>query len=470
MGALLERLTMGRILIVDDEHSLRRSIQFTLKRVGHEIIEADCASEALDRINDNQNIDIVITDMRMPQYPGGEIEDQCGLNLLKRIKKISDCCIIVMTAHGTIENAVEAMKEGAFDYLSKPFSSDELVVKVNKALAQIKIVDENRCLREQIKSYEGTIIGSSDVIKEMWETIHDVAKTDVPVLIKGESGVGKELVARAIHDNSQRKNNIFLSVNLGAISTTLIESELFGHEKGAFTDARTQRIGRFESADNGSLFLDEIGEIDLSIQIKLLRVLQEQCFERVGGCTTIKPNVRIIAATNANLEDKMKRGLFREDLFFRLNVFPIHVPPLRQRKEDIPELVNYFIHKYENRMPKAFNGITPNALKILMKFNWPGNIRELENVVQRMMIKCKEKTLDVKDIPEEITTGYSRQLGSFEGIVDTLFDAFEPKDGRSLWDTTMNTLAKLALVRTEKKSAAAELLGISKPTLYNWLR
>ncbi|MDI6781748.1 MAG: sigma-54 dependent transcriptional regulator [bacterium] len=458
---------MPTILIVDDESGIRKSIRFGLKRSGYEIIEAACASEAVDLINNN-HVDIILSDMRMPQYPDGDIDDKCGLNLLKKVKKISpNSYIIVMTAHGSIENAVEVMKEGAFDYLPKPFSMDELRIKVDKALAQMKIVNENKYLREQMKNYEGTIIGNSEAIKDVWKSIHDVAKTNVPVFINGESGVGKELVARAIHNNSQRKNNVFMAVNLGAIPGNLIESELFGHEKGAFTDAVAQRIGRFEAADGGSLFLDEIGEIDMNLHVKLLRVLQEQCFERIGGNTTIKTNVRIIAATNSKLEDKIREGKFREDLFFRINVFPIHVPPLRQRKEDISELVDHFINKYEQGLSKAFKGITPNALTALMESNWPGNIRELENVVQRMMIKGKGDYLDVKDIPGEITTLSS---ANFEGIVDTLFDVFNPEDGKSLWNTTMDTLAAIAFKRTKKKHAAAQLLGISKPTLYHWLK
>ncbi|MEK7274016.1 MAG: sigma-54 dependent transcriptional regulator [Candidatus Desantisbacteria bacterium] len=458
---------MPTILIVDDESGMRKSIRFSLKKFGHEIIEVACASEAIDWISNN-HADIVLTDMRMPQYPEGDIDDRCGLSLLKKIKKMStDAYIIVMTAHGSIENAVEAMKEGAADYLPKPFSMDELRIKIDKALAQMRMADENRYLREQMENYRGTIIGNSEAIKNVWKAIHDVAKTNVPVLINGESGVGKELVARAIHDNSQRKNNVFMAVNLGAIPANLIESELFGHEKGAFTDAVAQRKGRFEAADGGSLFLDEIGEIDLSIQVKLLRVLQEQCFERIGGNTTIKTNVRIIAATNSKLEDKIKEGKFREDLFFRINVFPIHVPPLRQRKEDIPELVTHFINKYEKKIPKAFKGITPGALTALMESNWPGNIRELENVVQRMMIRGKGDYLDVIDIPGEITTLSS---ANFEGIVDNLFDVFNPEDGKSLWNTTLDTLAAIAFKRTKKKHTAAQLLGISKPTLYHWLK
>ncbi len=458
---------MPTILIVDDESGIRKNILLGFKRFGYEIIDAACASEAIDLIKNNC-VDIVITDVCMPQHPEGEIDDRCGLNLLKKIKKISaNSYVIVMTAHGSIENAVEAMKDGAFDYLPKPFSMEEIRIKVDKALAQIKIVNENKYLREQMKDHEGTIIGSSQAIKEVWKAVHDVAKTDVPVFIHGESGVGKELVARAIHDNSQRKNNIFMSVNLAAIPVNLIGSELFGHEKGAFTDAVAQRAGRFEAADGGSLFLDEIGEIDLNLQIKLLRVLQEQSFERIGGNTTVKTNVRIIAATNANLQDKIKKGEFRNDLFFRINVFPIHIPPLRQRKEDVPELANHFIHKYEKKISKAVKGIMPNALTTLMESDWPGNIRELENVVQRMMIRSKGDYLDVGDIPGEITPLNS---ANFEDVVDTLFNIFKPEDEKTLWDTTMYTLARLAFKRTKKKHTAAQLLGISKPTLYHWLK
>jgi DNA-binding NtrC family response regulator len=458
---------MSNILVVDDEERPRKSVKITLENLGYRIIEAENELDALNKVK-NEYIEVMITDMQMPRYPNGDIDERCGLSLLNKVKKLSNINIIIMTAYGSIENAVEAIKMGAFDYLTKPFSKDELKTKVERALNQKKILNENMYLRDQMKNYTGTIIGKSSAIKDIWTAIDEVAITDVPVLIRGESGVGKELVARAIHESSRRRNQIFVPINLSALPETLIESELFGHEKGAFTGALSRKIGKFELATDGTLFLDEIGEINMNIQIKLLRVLQEQRFERIGGDTSITTDTRIIAATNTNLEEKIRNGCFREDLFFRLNVFPIYIPPLRNRKEDIPELVTHFINKYRNRISKSIEEITPEALKILIKYDWPGNIRELENIVQRMMIKATGNILDVDDIPREIISPL--RLYNFEQAVDTLFDTFNPQMGKSLWDVTLSTLAKLALNRTKKKSAAAELLGISKPTLYHWLK
>ncbi|HEX67826.1 MAG TPA: sigma-54-dependent Fis family transcriptional regulator, partial [bacterium] len=368
--------------------------------------------------------------------------------------------VIILTAYGTVENAVEAMKEGAYHYLTKPIHLDEFLIVVKKALDHYRLKEKVELLEKELEerySFEN-IIGTSRKMREVFQTITQVAPTKAPVLITGESGTGKELVARAIHRRSDRKDKPFVVIHCGALVTTLLESELFGHEKGAFTGAIESKPGRFELADGGTIFLDEISEIEPSVQVKLLRVLQEQEFERVGGVKTIKVDVRILSATNVNLEERVKEGKFREDLYYRLKVITIHLPPLRERKEDIPLLVHAFIKEASQANRKEIKGITSRALTVLMNYHWPGNVRELKNVIESMVILAKKDVLTVNDIPP-----YIRSPGEKEDYVTIKLG--------TPWHEIEKELIFAALRKSGgNKSKAAEILGLSRRTLYRKLR
>ncbi|MEW6619019.1 MAG: sigma-54 dependent transcriptional regulator [bacterium] len=388
-----------KILVVEDEEKIRNALVTILTKEGYLVTTAKNGQEALNK--PIQEFSLIITDLKMPQMD--------GLELLKRAKKISpDVIVIMITAFGTLKTAIEAMKQGAYDYITKPFELDEITIVVSKALQLHKEIKKEAKFDE--------IIGKSQKIKEIHELINQVAKTDTTVLIRGETGTGKELVAKAIHRLSLRQDKPFIPVNCVALPENLLESELFGHEKGAFTGAINQRLGRFELANTGTIFLDEVGEMDIPMQIKLLRVLQEREFERVGGTKTIKVDVKVIAATNRDLEKAVKEGKYREELFYRLNVVPIFLPPLRERKDDIPILLEHFLKIFNLRTNKNILGITKEAQELLTSYDWFGNIRELENVVERMVVLAKGDKIDIEDIPNNIIKAKEKNLSFKESV------------------------------------------------------
>jgi len=385
------------ILIVDDEESVRDSLYNWFIEDGFRVACAENAKIALTILESDQ-FDIILADIKMPGMD--------GLEMLRRIKSIKpDSIVIVMTAFATVDTAVKALKDGAYDYVTKPFDPDDLTHLIRNATKQISLADENENLKKKVISLENVedLIGKSEAMKDVLREIESVAQTNSSVIITGESGTGKELVARAIHANSPRKYFPFVSVHCGALTESLLESELFGHEKGAFTGAMYNRKGRFEMADSGSIFLDEIATISTKMQVELLRVLESKTFMRVGGNKEISSDFRVICATNKDLKGMVEKGTFREDLFYRLNVVNIQIPPLRDRKEDIPALVDYFIKKYCTSMNKPPATIDSGALKRIQEFNFPGNIRELENMIERAIVVGNGKKIGLQDLPLEKT-------------------------------------------------------------------
>jgi DNA-binding NtrC family response regulator len=385
-----------RILVADDEPNLRRVLGAILARDGYEVLHASDGAEALEIAADG--VDVVVTDLRMPRIDGMEV--------LRRLAASQpDVPVIMITAHGSVDSAVEAVKLGAFDYVEKPFEQDHIRQIVAKAVRQSEAQHRApRTLGTHDVSPAGRfgIVGESASMRAIFTIIDKVADTPSTVLITGESGTGKELAAKALHEHSSRRGAPFIKINCAAIPKTLMESELFGYEKGAFTGAVGSKPGRFELADKGTLFLDEIGEIPVEMQVKLLRALQESEFERVGGIKTIKVDVRLITATNRDLEKEIRAGNFREDLFYRLNVVPLHIPPLRDRREDIPLLVEHIVRKFNERLKKQVAGVDPDALERLCAYPWPGNIRELENVLERTLLFCDSPRIRLRDLPPEI--------------------------------------------------------------------
>ena len=381
------------VLVVDDEVNLRKVLAALLRREGFDVLTAGDGVEALDLLGKTA-VDLVLTDLRMPTLDG------MGL-LQAMLERHRDVPVIMLTAHGTVDKAVEAMKLGAFDFLTKPFDKDELRFVIGKAMATVELQTSEP---QQQASGKYGLIGSSETLDDVFKTIEKVSATPATVLITGESGTGKELVAAALHNHSPRKDKPFIRINCAAIPAALLESELFGYEKGAFTGAVSSKPGRFELADEGTLFLDEIGEIPLEMQVKLLRALQESEFERVGGVTTTHVNVRLIAATNRDLKADIAEGRFREDLFYRLNVVPLALPPLRARTGDIPPLVEHFLDKYNQRLGKAepVTEVLDDAMACLTGYDWPGNIRELENVIERALLFAEGGIITVDDLPEPI--------------------------------------------------------------------
>jgi two-component system, NtrC family, response regulator AtoC len=385
-----------RVLVADDEPNLRRVLAAMLARDGYEVLQAGDGAEALALAD--QGVDVVITDLRMPRVDGMEV-------LRRVIADHGDIPVIMITAHGSIDSAVEAVKLGAFDYIEKPFEQEMIRQVVAKAARQWDAQRRApRTLGTRNVSQHGRfgIVGDSPSMRQIFSVIAKVADTPSTVLITGESGTGKELAAKALHENSSRRAHPFIKINCAAIPKTLMESELFGYEKGAFTGAVGSKPGRFELADRGTLFLDEIGEIPVEMQVKLLRALQESEFERVGGIKTIKVDVRLITATNRDLEREIKSGNFREELYYRLNVVPLHIPPLRERREDIPLLCEHIIRKFNERLKKSVVGLEPAALERLTAYPWPGNIRELENVLERTVLFCDSARIRPGDLPPEI--------------------------------------------------------------------
>ncbi|MEK7788833.1 MAG: sigma-54 dependent transcriptional regulator, partial [Planctomycetota bacterium] len=383
----------NKILIVDDEKLMRVSLEDKLTKEGYSVSSLSNAVEGV-KLLQSTNYDAVITDLRLPRMD--------GIDFLREIKKASpDTVVIIMTAYGSIENAVMAMKEGAYDYVTKPFSLEELTIKLQKALKHKDTIAENIMLKQRVLSQYGydNMIGKGEGMKRVFEIISTVSNRDTTILIQGESGTGKELTAGAIHYNSNRRDGPFIKVSCAALNKEILESELFGHEKGSFTGAIKTRRGRFELADGGTIFLDDVDDIPLEMQVKLLRVLQEREFERVGGEETIPVNVRVICATKKDLKKLVQEGSFRQDLYYRLHVVTVQLPPLRERKEDIPLLVTYFIKKYATHQRVSVNSISQETLNLLLSYNWPGNIRELENVIEHAVAFCTSDTIIPRNLP-----------------------------------------------------------------------
>jgi DNA-binding NtrC family response regulator len=439
---------MPAILIVEDEAKMRRLLELNLGEDGFTTFSAGEAESGLKLLQENA-IDLVLTDLKLPGMD--------GLEFLQAVKRQNAALpVVVMTAFGTVETAVEAMKAGASDYVLKPFSLAEMRMVVHKELDVRNLREENRSLREALgKRYaHPNIVARSAKMQETLATVERVAPTNATVLLGGESGVGKDLIARAIHEKSRRATGPFVKINSTAIPENLLESELFGYEKGAFTGAAASKPGKFELADKGTLFLDEIGDVPPATQVKLLRVLQEREFERLGGTKTIKVDVRLVAATNRNLRAALEQGTFREDLYYRLNVVPIDIAPLRERKEDIPELVNLFVSRFAGDSGKPVEGISPEAMKVLVNYHWPGNVRELQNIIERACALAKGTTIEVADIHLDSHPGKGADAGNH----------FLPA-GLTLeqWEDEM---IQEALRRAHgNKSQAARLLGLSRNAL-----
>ena len=443
---------MKKILVVDDDLAMGEMCKELLKSKGYTSEVVTSGKEAIEKVSMDGLYTIVLTDLVMP--------DMDGIEVLKKIKQQNpQIDVVVMTSYGTVTNAVDAMKLGASDYITKPFKRDELIVVIEKILQMQRLEGEVDRLRLELgeKYTFGNIIGESAKIKKIFEIISNVSNTEANILIQGETGTGKELVARAIHYNSARKNYPFVKVDCAALTETLLESELFGHEKGAFTGAIKDRIGRFRTADHGTIFLDEIGNISLAVQAKLLRVLQDSEFEAVGGDKPIKVDVRIIAATNADLEGNVEKGLFRRDLFYRLNVIRIFLPPLRERTDDIPLLASHFLSIHNEKNRKTVEGISREAINKLMSYTWQGNIRELENVIERAVILCKGKVIEPADIPL-----YQEKTGFPQGLSGKPLQELMDQVERQI---IINTLE---LTGTDKEKAA-KVLQISRASLYNKL-
>ncbi|MFQ5834980.1 MAG: sigma-54-dependent transcriptional regulator [bacterium] len=437
----------GKILVVDDEVKMRRVLQMILQKEGYEIVTTRDGREALQKVEE-ESFDLVLTDMKMPGLS--------GLDLLKRIRESDEeIPVIMITAYGTVETAVKAMKEGAHDYLLKPFEKDEMKIIVANALKMKTLVRENRYLRGELEEkYKlDNVIGKSSQMQEIYKILREVANTKATVLIQGETGTGKTLVARALHFNSSRKEKPFIHVNCAALPEGLLESELFGHVKGAFTDAVANKLGKFELANAGTIFLDEIVELSPTLQVKLLRVLQEKEFEQVGGIKTIKIDVRVIAATNRDVKKVLEDGSLREDLYYRLNVVSINIPPLREHKEDIPLLVEYFLQKFNRESGKNIKGVSPRAMDMLMSYNWPGNVREVENVIERAVILSSKDIL----LPQSLPLHLKEELDRMEIHI--------PPEGIALEKVEKSLIMEALKMARGNQSRAAKLLDISRNTL-----
>jgi two-component system response regulator AtoC len=451
---------MRRVLIVDDEQNLRHMLQTLLKREGYEPVGVPSVESALRELAEHP-YDVVITDLRMPGQSGMELVDEIRRRNL-------GTTIVVMTAYGSRDIAIEAMKRGAYDYISKPFEADELVLLLRKAEERERLFRENQTLHKQIRAGGGEpetglgdLVARSQQMLDLFRTVRKIAEFKTTVLIGGESGTGKELIARAIHRLSPRAQASFIAVNCGAIPDNLLESELFGHRKGAFTDANRDRKGLFEEASGGTLFLDEIGELPIGLQVKLLRVLQEGEIRRLGDSQDIRVDVRVVAATARDLVAEVSRGAFREDLFYRLNVFTLHLPALRERREDIPLLVEHFLARMNARMGLAIAGTSAEAMRLLVEYNWPGNVRELENCVERAIVLCEGTHIEVETLPERL-----RQTTPAAILTPTP----SPDDGdlsiKRASRRSEELLIRRALQKTRgNRTRAAELLEISHRAL-----
>ena len=445
-----------RVLILDDESTLRTALFRLLDRKGYQVVTAQRLDEARSFMSPEKPFDIAIVDMNLP--------DGNGLDLISEIKNVNpNTQVIVLTGFATIDTAIQATQKGAYHFLTKPFNVEELMSLLDKALAHKNLEQENKQLRTELGSrYQfNQIIGESDGIKQCLSVVERVADSDSTVLVMGESGTGKELIARAIHYNSNRAKAPFVAINCGAIPAELLESELFGHVKGAFTGAISNRIGRFEMADEGTLFLDEIGDLDPSMQVKILRALQERVFEPVGSTKSVQVNVRVIAATNVDLEKAVKDGRFREDLYYRLNVIPIQIPALRERRTDIPMLLTHFMNQHNKNKPRVLTGFSQDSLKCLVNYSWPGNIRELENLIERLSILKGFGQVEIADLPPK----YRSTAASFAetGAVEIPDNGL---DFNTAVDQFENALILKALEKTGwNKNQAALLLRLNRTTL-----
>ena len=456
-------MSQSHILVIDDDPAVRQLLAETLTDEGHQVTVMSSGLEGVEAVKD-QPVHVVLTDLQMPGID--------GLETIERMSKIDSKVIaIVMTGYGTIDYAVRAMKAGAFDFITKPFEPDTVAVVVRKALDVYKLKQENHLLRKAVRDQYRLehLVGSSAPMRMVLDFVEKVADSDSTVLIEGESGTGKELIARMLHFNSMRRERPLVPVNCGAIPETLLESELFGHEKGAFTGAAHTRLGRFELAHGGTIFLDEVGEMSLPLQVKLLRVLQERCFERVGGTRTINVDVRIIAATNQDLALAVQERRFRQDLYYRLHVIPIHIPPLRERRSDIPLLVNHFISQFNQLRRTEILGMEPDALARMTEEEWPGNIRELENMVERLCVLKKRGMLTLADLPERAV----KNAGGKSVEAPEQFIRFS-EDGINLTkelEHYENRLIGEALRKANGiTSRAAQLLQVNRTTLVEKLK
>ena len=435
------------ILVADDEKNIREGLREALMLDGFEVQMAADGREALDLIT-RGDVDLLITDLKMPRLSGEE--------LLKSVtSQFPTIPVIILTGHGTIESAVQAMHDGAYDFITKPVNLDRLSLLVKRALSSRELALQNRAMQEELERRSGfaSIIGKSAEMKHVFEMVRQVAPSRSSVLITGESGSGKEMIAEALHYNSPRKDKPFIKLHCAALTESLLESELFGHEKGAFTGAIARKRGRFELAHMGTLFLDEIGEINQNVQIKLLRVLEEKKFERVGGEETVEVDVRLIAATNRDLKEAIGRGAFREDLYYRLNVVNIHIPPLRERKEDIPLLVAAFLKEFSQENGKPIDGIDAKARLALYNYAWPGNVRQLRNSIESAVVLCKGTTITLEDLPPNLKG-------------ETGGDSLRISLGATLADVEKEVIRSTLAREGGNKSRTAEILGIGRKTLH----
>ncbi|MCL6622656.1 MAG: sigma-54 dependent transcriptional regulator [Syntrophobacterales bacterium] len=436
-----------RILVVDDEPSIRESLSGWLKRSGSEVDTAPDGPTALAKC-EATHFDIALIDVKMPEMD--------GITLLRKLKELDpDTSVLMMTAHGDIQDAVQAIKAGAYDYLLKPFELEELTFTINKMVEMQTLAMENLILKDRLASVTRfeNLVGQSPPMLKLYETILDVAKTDATVLITGETGTGKELVARAIHAQSPRCYAPFIAINCGAFTEHLLESELFGHEKGAFTDAKYTKKGRLEMANGGTLFLDEVGDISMKMQIDLLRVLETHEFTRVGGTAVLKSDFRVIAATNQDLQEAIRRKTFRQDLYYRLNVVHIHVPPLRERVEDIPLLAQHFLRRYATEMKKKIDSIHPKALEAMQRYPWPGNVRELENAIERAVVVGKGRQIKLSDLP------FLQAAEEGPDYTDLSLEEMERRH-----------IARVLAAKGRNLSHVARVLRINRSTLYEKIK
>ncbi|MBW1784306.1 MAG: sigma-54-dependent Fis family transcriptional regulator [Deltaproteobacteria bacterium] len=444
------------VLVVDDDSAHRTMLHTLLAGWGYEVDEADDGLTAISQVH-GRPFDLVLMDIRMINVS--------GLEALAEIRAYNPAIpIIIMTAYSSVDTAVEALKKGAYDYLTKPLDFDELRLVMDRAMDHSHLKEENRILKETLGSQFDTqnIIGRSEAMVRLLETVAQVAPSEATVLITGESGTGKELIAGAVHFNSPRKDGPFVKMNCAAVTETLLESELFGHEKGSFTGAHKRKEGKFRQADGGSIFLDEVSEMSLAMQVKLLRVLQEREFPRVGGEDTVKVDVRVIAATNKALMEEVEAGSFREDLYYRLNVVPLNVPALRDRNEDVPLLAGHFLKMFAEKNHKQLKGFSPQAMDRLLRYHWPGNVRELMNAVERAVVLSRYEYVDEADLPFVVTDGLPD---------DTAGGALNiPERGVSLEDMEKETILKTLASANGNKSEAARRLGITRKTLHKKLK
>ncbi len=452
-------LVHKRVLIVDDEDNMRHMLKVMLSKAGYQVSEAANGAEALASMT-SDHFDFVLCDIRMPEMDGMQF-------LREAQDKFPEKTIIMMSAYGTIETALEAMKMGAYDYISKPFKSDEVLLTLKKAEERERLKRENIILKQKLekisKRYSfGNIIARSEAMARVFDLVEKVADHKTTVLITGESGTGKELIARAIHENGARSSGPLVCINCGGIPENLLESELFGYKKGAFTDAVRDKPGRFEEANGGTIFLDEIGDLPLPLQVKLLRVLQEEEITPLGDIGSKKVDVRIIAATSKDLEKEVREGRFREDLFYRINVMTIHLPPLRERRGDIPLLVGYFIDVFNRKLKKKIEGLSSEAMPILMAYSWPGNVRELENVIERAILLAQGRWITPAELPSHMTQ--INLGGPLEGPEDTLS---LKKASKRL---ERNLIKKVLKLTNGNRSKAARILEISRPMLLAKIR